>query len=411
MLRLLFVIYIQEDCHMKKVIYFFIFCIFMFYGCASKIHTDSDKTEINTETESNTQKLTYSGEFAEGFESVGDNIYDISELFDVNTEKMVGYKIFLDKGMFVLPTMEGYEIYPINYNEKKIEKEKMVFIPSIIKTGDFLWMCDRGLAHDEEVSSSGYYDKTYNRYIYELQEDGTIKTSMIGSYSVKKDKQILDNFCYSSDYVFYALTEDEECLLYRYNIRTQQEELIADLTSYSISSIYRVEQGEEGYVFCGNGYKDNFQNEQTSGIYCLIDNSGKVKNIVYDYDSERSSYNGGLFLSKKDDSNYNYRITEMLLLDAEKLETKVIDLGDYQWISGYTKIISENGKYIFFSDITDNLMVFVVYDTEKDEIVYKKETEIQEKITVISQSISEKYNGFTISFMEDEKIKTYFYKF
>ena len=307
----------------------------------------------------------------------------------------------------------GYEIYPINFEEAEFSQENVCKIGRV----NSIWQCDKGIATDVLIESRDYYDNTYERSVYELQEDGSIKKSVLGTYDVNEKKNISNTNNYESKYLYYYLCDDEKQIR-KYNIETGQDEIVAEMNTLNIRVINNIVHGEEGYSFNGNGLAENTgKGQQTHGLYGQVDNQGNVKEIIFDYNSsEVFTYNGGLIIKNVINPLENpITINEVRSLCSVNLENEVLNMEDNKWIMKYTSVVSENGKYILFSDLNNikdkDTTTFIIYDIKENRCIYKKDIQKHKNAVIQNINISEKYNGFIYSYFEEGIRKAYFYKF
>ena len=270
---------------MKKVIAGTCLFMILLVGCGGK----NNNQVSNEERNANIPEV-----IKNSYTQIDNNIYDISKLFAVENNNIIRYKVFFDAGMIVIENKNsGYEIYPINFEGAEFSQENVCKIGRV----NSIWQCDKGIATDVLIESRDYYDNTYERSVYELQEDGSIKKSVLGTYDVNEKKNISNTNNYESKYLYYYLCDDEKQIR-KYNIETGQDEIIAEMNTLNISVINNIVHGESGYSFNGNGLAENTgKGQQTHGLYGQIDNQGNVKEIIFDYNSsEVFTYNGGLII-------------------------------------------------------------------------------------------------------------------
>ena len=344
------------------------------------------------------------------YTQIDNNIYDISKLFAVENNNIIRYKVFFDAGMIVIEKKDsGYEIYPINFEEAEFSQENVCKIGRV----NSIWQCDKGIATDVLIESRDYYDNTYERSVYELQEDGSIKKSVLGTYDVNEKKNISNTNNYESKYLYYYLCDDEKQIR-KYNIETGQDEIVAEMNTLNIRVINNIVHGEEGYSFNGNGLAENTgKGQQTHGLYGQVDNQGNVKEIIFDYNSsEVFTYNGGLIIKNVINPLENpITINEVRSLCSVNLENEVLNMEDNKWIMKYTSVVSENGKYILFSDLNNikdkDTTTFIIYDIKENKCIYKKDIQKHKNAVMQNINISEKYNGFIYSYFEEGIRKAY----
>ena len=108
-------------------------------------------------------------------------------------------------------------------------------------------------------------------------------------------------------------------------------------------------------------------------------------------------------------------INEVRSLCSVNLENEVLNMEDNKWIMKYTSVVSENGKYILFSDLNNikdkDTTTFLIYDIKENKCIYKKDIQKHKNAVMQNINISEKYNGFIYSYFEEGIRKAYFYKF
>lgn len=211
---------------------------------------------------------------------------------------------------------------------------------------------------------------------------------------------------------------DDEKQIRKYNIETGQDEIVAEMNTLNIRVINNIVHGEEGYSFNGNGLAENTgKGQQTHGLYGQVDNQGNVKEIIFDYNSsEVFTYNGGLIIKNVINPLENpITINEVRSLCSVNLENEVLNMEDNKWIMKYTSVVSENGKYILFSDLNNikdkDTTTFIIYDIKENKCIYKKDIQKHKNVVMQNINISEKYNGFIYSYFEEGIRKAYFYKF
>ena len=390
---------------MKKVIAGICLFMILLVGCGGK----NNNKVLNEERNANIPEV-----IKNSYTQIDNNIYDISKLFAVENNNIIRYKVFFDAGMIVIEKKDsGYEIYPINFEEAEFSQENVCKIGRV----NSIWQCDNGLAVDVLIESRDYYDNTYERSVYELQEDGSIKKSVLGTYDVNEKKNISNTNNYESKYLYYYLFDDEKQIR-KYNIETGQDEIIAEMNTLNISVINNIVHGESGYSFNGNGLAENtWKGQQTHGLYGQIDNQGNVKEIIFDYNSsEVFTYNGGLIIKNVINPLENpITVNEVRSLCSVNLENEVLNMEDNKWIMKYTSVVSENGKYILFTDLNNikdkDTTTFIIYDIKENKCIYKKDIQKQKNAVIQNINISEKYNGFIYSYFEEGIRKAYFYKF
>ena len=73
-----------------------------------------------------------------------------------------------------------------------------------------------------------------------MQEDGSIKKSVLGTYDVNEKKNISNTNNYESKYLYYYLCDDEKQIR-KYNIETGQDEIIAEMNTLNISVINNID--------------------------------------------------------------------------------------------------------------------------------------------------------------------------
>ena len=325
---------------MKKVIASICLFMILLVGCGGK----NNNQVSNEERNANIPEV-----IKNSYTQIDNNIYDISKLFAVENNNIIRYKVFFDAGMIVIENKNsGYEIYPINFEEAEFSQENVCKIGRV----NSIWQCDKGIATDVLIESRDYYDNTYERSVYELQEDGSIKKSVLGTYDVNEKKNISNTNNYESKYLYYYLCDDEKQIR-KYNIET-------------------------GYSFNGNGLAENTgKGQQTHGLYGQVDNQGNVKEIIFDYNSsEVFTYNGGLIIKNVINPLKNpITINEVRILCSVNLENEVLNMEDNKWIMKYTSVVSENGKYILFSDLNNikdkDTTTFIIYDIKENKCIYK----------------------------------------
>lgn len=390
---------------MKKVIASICLFMILLVGCGGK----NNNQVSNEERNANIPEV-----IKNSYTQIDNNIYDISKLFAVENNNIIRYKVFFDAGMIVIENKNsGYEIYPINFEGAEFSQENVCKIGRV----NSIWQCDKGIATDVLIESRDYYDNTYERSVYELQEDGSIKKSVLGTYDVNEKKNISNTNNYESKYLYYYLCDDEKQIR-KYNIETGQDEIIAEMNTLNISVINNIVHGESGYSFNGNGLAENTgKGQQTHGLYGQIDNQGNVKEIVFDYNSsEVFTYNGGLIIKNVINPLENpITVNEVRSLCSVNLENEVLNMEDNKWIMKYTSVVSENGKYILFSDLNNikdkDTTTFIIYDIKENKFIYKKDIQKHKNAVIQNINISEKYNGFIYSYFEEGIRKAYFYKF
>lgn len=390
---------------MKKVIAGTCLFMILLVGCGGK----NNNQVSNEERNANIPEV-----IKNSYTQIDNNIYDISKLFAVENNNIIRYKVFFDVGMIVIENKNsGYEIYPINFERAEFSQENVCKIGRV----NSIWQCDKGLAADVLIESRDYYDNTYERSVYELQEDGSIKKSVLGTYDVNEKKNISNTNNYESKYLYYYLCDDEKQIR-KYNIETGQDEIIAEMNTLNISVINNIVHGESGYSFNGNGLAENTgKGQQTYGLYGQIDNQGNVKEIIFDYNSsEVFTYNGGLIIKNVINPLENpITVNEVRSLCSVNLENEVLNMEDNKWIMKYTSVVSENGKYILFSDLNNikdkDTTTFIIYDIKENRCIYKKDIQKHKNAVIQNINISEKYNGFIYSYFEEGIRKAYFYKF
>ena len=390
---------------MKKVIAGTCLFMILLVGCGGK----NNNQVSNEERNANIPEV-----IKNSYTQIDNNIYDISKLFAVENNNIIRYKVFFDAGMIVIENKNsGYEIYPINFEGAEFSQENVCKIGRV----NSIWQCDKGIATDVLIESRDYYDNTYERSVYELQEDGSIKKSVLGTYDVNEKKNISNTNNYESKYLYYYLCDDEKQIR-KYNIETGQDEIIAEMNTLNISVINNIVHGESGYSFNGNGLAENTgKGQQTHGLYGQIDNQGNVKEIIFDYNSsEVFTYNGGLIIKNVINPLENpITVNEVRSLCSVNLENEVLNMEDNKWIMKYTSVVSENGKYILFSDLNNikdkDTTTFIIYDIKENKFIYKKDIQKHKNAVIQNINISEKYNGFIYSYFEEGISKTYFYKF
>ncbi len=390
---------------MKKVIAGTCLFMILLVGCGGK----NNNQVSNEERNANIPEV-----IKNSYTQIDNNIYDISKLFAVENNNIIRYKVFFDAGMIVIENKNsGYEIYPINFEGAEFSQENVCKIGRV----NSIWQCDKGIATDVLIESRDYYDNTYERSVYELQEDGSIKKSVLGTYDVNEKKNISNTNNYESKYLYYYLCDDEKQIR-KYNIETGQDEIIAEMNTLNISVINNIVHGESGYSFNGNGLAENTgKGQQTHGLYGQIDNQGNVKEIIFDYNSsEVFTYNGGLIIKNVINPLENpITVNEVRSLCSVNLENEVLNMEDNKWIMKYTSVVSENGKYILFSDLNNikdkDTTTFIIYDIKENKFIYKKDIQKHKNAVIQNINISEKYNGFIYSYFEEGIRKTYFYKF
>lgn len=390
---------------MKKVIAGTCLFMILLVGCGGK----NNNQVSNEERNANIPEV-----IKNSYTQIDNNIYDISKLFAVENNNIIRYKVFFDTGMIVIENKNsGYEIYPINFEGAEFSQENVCKIGRV----NSIWQCDKGIATDVLIESRDYYDNTYERSVYELQEDGSIKKSVLGTYDVNEKKNISNTNNYESKYLYYYLCDDEKQIR-KYNIETGQDEIIAEMNTLNISVINNIVHGESGYSFNGNGLAENTgKGQQTHGLYGQIDNQGNVKEIIFDYNSsEVFTYNGGLIIKNVINPLENpITVNEVRSLCSVNLENEVLNMEDNKWIMKYTSVVSENGKYILFSDLNNikdkDTTTFIIYDIKENKFIYKKDIQKHKNAVIQNINISEKYNGFIYSYFEEGIRKTYFYKF
>ena len=163
---------------MKKVIAGICLFMILLVGCGEK----NNNQVSNEERNANIPEV-----IKNSYTQIDNNIYDISKLFAVENNNIIRYKVFFDAGMIVIEKKDsGYEIYPINFEEAEFSQENVCKIGRV----NSIWQCDKGIATDVLIESRDYYDNTYERSVYELQEDGSIKKSVLGTYDVNEKKNI-----------------------------------------------------------------------------------------------------------------------------------------------------------------------------------------------------------------------------
>ena len=340
---------------MKKVIASICLFMILLVGCGGK----NNNQVSNEERNANIPEV-----IKNSYTQIDNNIYDISKLFAVENNNIIRYKVFFDAGMIVIENKNsGYEIYPINFEGAEFSQENVCKIGRV----NSIWQCDKGIATDVLIESRDYYDNTYERSVYELQEDGSIKKSVLGTYDVNEKKNISNTNNYESKYLYYYLCDDEKQIR-KYNIETGQDEIIAEMNTLNISVINNIVYGESGYSFNGNGLAENTgKGQQTHGLYGQIDNQGNVKEIIFDYNSsEVFTYNGGLIIKNVINPLENpITVNEVRSLCSVNLENEVLNMEDNKWIMKYTSVVSENGKYILFSDLNNikdkDTTTFIIY--------------------------------------------------
>ena len=390
---------------MKKVIAGTCLFMILLVGCGGK----NNNQVSNEERNANIPEV-----IKNSYTQIDNNIYDISKLFAVENNNIIRYKVFFDAGMIVIENKNsGYEIYPINFEGAEFSQENVCKIGRV----NSIWQCDKGIATDVLIESRDYYDNTYERSVYELQEDGSIKKSVLGTYDVNEKKNISNTNNYESKYLYYYLCDDEKQIR-KYNIETGQDEIIAEMNTLNICVINNIVHGESGYSFNGNGLAENTgKGQQTHGLYGQIDNQGNVKEIIFDYNSsEVFTYNGGLIIKNVINPLENpITVNEVRSLCSVNLENEVLNMEDNKWIMKYTSVVSENGKYILFSDLNNikdkDTTTFIIYDIKENKFIYKKDIQKHKNAVIQNINISEKYNGFIYSYFEEGIRKTYFYKF
>ncbi|MDD5830207.1 MAG: hypothetical protein PUD13_02935 [Lachnospira sp.] len=390
---------------MKKVIAGTCLFMILLVGCGGK----NNNQVSNEERNANIPEV-----IKNSYTQIDNNIYDISKLFAVENNNIIRYKVFFDAGMIVIENKNsGYEIYPINFEGAEFSQENVCKIGRV----NSIWQCDKGIATDVLIESRDYYDNTYERSVYELQEDGSIKKSVLGTYDVNEKKNISNTNNYESKYLYYYLCDDEKQIR-KYNIETGQDEIIAEMNTLNISVINNIVHGESGYSFNGNGLAENTgKGQQTHGLYGQIDNQGNIKEIIFDYNSsEVFTYNGGLIIKNVINPLENpITVNEVRSLCSVNLENEVLNMEDNKWIMKYTSVVSENGKYILFSDLNNikdkDTTTFIIYDIKENKFIYKKDIQKHKNAVIQNINISEKYNGFIYSYFEEGIRKTYFYKF
>ena len=390
---------------MKKVIAGTCLFMILLVGCGGK----NNNQVSNEERNANIPEV-----IKNSYTQIDNNIYDISKLFAVENNNIIRYKVFFDAGMIVIENKNsGYEIYPINFEGAEFSQENVCKIGRV----NSIWQCDKGISTDVLIESRDYYDNTYERSVYELQEDGSIKKSVLGTYDVNEKKNISNTNNYESKYLYYYLCDDEKQIR-KYNIETGQDEIIAEMNTLNISVINNIVHGESGYSFNGNGLAENTgKGQQTHGLYGQIDNQGNVKEIIFDYNSsEVFTYNGGLIIKNVINPLENpITVNEVRSLCSVNLENEVLNMEDNKWIMKYTSVVSENGKYILFSDLNNikdkDTTTFIIYDIKENKFIYKKDIQKHKNAVIQNINISEKYNGFIYSYFEEGIRKTYFYKF
>ena len=154
--------------------------------------------------------------------------------------------------------------------------------------------------------------------------------------------------------------------------------------------------------------------EEEIDIYNLVYH---VKEIIFDYNSsEVFTYNGGLIIKNVINPLENpITINEVRSLCSVNLENEVLNMEDNIWIMKYTSVVSENGKYILFSDLNNikdkDTTTFIIYDIKENKCIYKKDIQKHKNAVMQNINISEKYNGFIYSYFEEGIRKAYFYKF
>lgn len=390
---------------MKKVIAGTCLFMILLVGCGGK----NNNQVSNEERNANIPEV-----IKNSYTQIDNNIYDISKLFAVENNNIIRYKVFFDAGMIVIENKNsGYEIYPINFEGAEFSQENVCKIGRV----NSIWQCDKGIATDVLIESRDYYDNTYERSVYELQEDGSIKKSVLGTYDVNEKKNISNTNNYESKYLYYYLCDDEKQIR-KYNIETGQDEIIAEMNTLNISVINNIVHGESGYSFNGNGLAENTgKGQQTHGLYGQIDNQGNVKEIIFDYNSsEVFTYNGGLIIKNVINPLENpITVNEVRSLCSVNLENEVLNMEDNKWIMKYTSVVSENGKYILFSDLNNikdkDTTTFIIYDIKENRCIYKKDIQKHKNAVIQNINISEKYNGFIYSYFKEGIRKAYFYKF
>lgn len=148
---------------MKKVIAGACLFMILLVGCGGK----NNNQVSNEERNANIPEV-----IKNSYTQIDNNIYDISKLFAVENKNIIRYKVFFDAGMIVIENKNsGYEIYPINFERAEFSQENVCKIGRV----NSIWQCDKGIATDVLIESRDYYDNTYERSVYELQEDGSIK--------------------------------------------------------------------------------------------------------------------------------------------------------------------------------------------------------------------------------------------
>ena len=353
---------------MKKVIAGTCLFMILLVGCGGK----NNNQVSNEERNANIPEV-----IKNSYTQIDNNIYDISKLFAVENNNIIRYKVFFDAGMIVIENKNsGYEIYPINFEGAEFSQENVCKIGRV----NSIWQCDKGIATDVLIESRDYYDNTYERSVYELQEDGSIKKSVLGTYDVNEKKNISNTNNYESKYLYYYLCDDEKQIRI-YNIETGQDEIIAEMNTLNISVINNIVHGESGYSFNGNGLAENTgKGQQTHGLYGQIDNQGNVKEIIFDFFA-------GLYINIKKPFELEDRIEiDGIKGDVVSIRTlgfEILEVGDRVNAEQSTGWIFHIPNYLIFTKPLKNYTKAFKYIWDEVTIKVPLDADIEKTKTIL----------------------------